>query len=175
MKHYNITIASKNKKSLDAFLFFFGSNLELNFNLINKYFEKKKKRKILTILKSPHVNKKAQEQFESKVFSKQLTLYVPKHLQYLLFFKKIRTIFTDIKIKIKFLQNRHSIKKKQIYIFNIQNFKLNMLNTSSYCNKDSQKLKRNKIKSYSENKLNILQQVKRSIRITDIYGELYLT
>jgi ribosomal protein S10 len=174
MKNYNITIASKDKKSLNAFLSFFGSNLDLNFNLINKYFEKKKQRKILTILKSPHVNKKAQEQFESKIFSKQLTLYVPKHSQYLLFFKRIKTVFTDIRIKIKFIQNKNSVKNKQIYVFNIQNFKSEMLNNSDYCNKNLQKLKQNKIKNYCENKRNILQQVKQSVKIADIYGELYL-
>jgi ribosomal protein S10 len=175
MKHYNITIASKNKKSLDAFLRFLGDNLDLNFNLINKYFEKKKQRKILTILKSPHVNKTAQEQFESKIFSKQLTLYVPKHFQCLLFFKNIRTVFTDIKIKIKFIQNKNSMKNKQIYIFNIKNFKSELLSNPSYHNKNLRELKQDKIKSYCDNKSNILQQVEQSIKIADIYGELYLT
>jgi hypothetical protein len=187
MKHYNITIVSKNKKALVAFFLFFGGNLDLNFNTINKYFERKKRRKILTILKSPHVNKKAQEQFESKLFSKQLTLYLPNHFQYLLFLKKIKTIFTEVRVKIKFIHNKNLLKKKQMYIFNIQNFKLELLNDKTNrgsCRPKKISLaqrytniaqKEGKISTYDKARPDISQQIKQYIEIADIYGELCLT
>ena len=70
-----------------------------------QYFPKKQKTNIFTILKSPHVNKKAQEQFEIFVFSKQLTLYSIKKLKYLFYLKKIQeSLFSNVKVKIKFFR-----------------------------------------------------------------------
>ena len=76
MKSYHLIIQSRNQKSISTFFPFFLSSIQnLNFNVIQKYFEKKRKKKILTILKSPHVNKKAQEKFEFRYYSKQITLH----------------------------------------------------------------------------------------------------
>lgn len=173
MKHYDIITASKNKKSLETFSWFFSNNSRSSFNTINRYFKKKKRKKVLTILKSPHVNKKAQEQFESKLFSKQLTLYLPKHHQYLLFLKKIKAIFSDIKIRIRFIHNKSLTKKKQVYVFNTQNFKLKLLDNSPYQNKNIQK--QNNIDIKSNGGGSVLKQVKQYIKIADIYGELCKT
>ena len=171
MKHYNVTIVSKNKKALNTFVSFFVSNLNLNFNTINKYFEKKTKRKVLTILKSPHVNKKAQEQFESKLFSKQLTLYLPNHYQCLVFLKKIKTIFAEVKIKIKFIHNKNLIDKKQVYVFNTRNFELNLFSNNRNCN--NRLLRQNRIENYEAKKELTLKRVERYIKIADICGELH--
>src|SRR6476620_2101567 len=129
MKHYQLTIISKNKKSAEnGFLFFLKNSSELNLNIIKKYFQKKKKKNVLTILKSPHVNKSAQEQFESKFFSKQLSIYSSKNFQFLLFLKKIKTyLFPDVKIKIKFILNKNLSEKIGANILNPSNFKLNVL------------------------------------------------
>ena len=103
MLHYYITIISKNKSSIKNFFIFFDQALN-NFNTIKKHLKKKQKRKFLTILKSPHVNKVAQEQFEARLFSNQVSVYYsPKNLQLLILLKKIKThIFPDVKIKIRF-------------------------------------------------------------------------
>jgi len=158
MKHYHLTITSKNKKTLkDFFIFFNGTSI--NPNLIKKYFQKRNKKKILTILKSPHVNKTAQEQFESRFFINQLTIYSPNIFQSLIFLKKIKVnLFPDIKVKIKFTINNILYKKTQAKIFNPNNFKLNIFNKS---------LRQKSHKEYLKNK-----QTQHLLKIFDIYGEL---
>nr|YP_009115283.1 ribosomal protein S10 [Berkeleya fennica]AJA05804.1 ribosomal protein S10 [Berkeleya fennica] len=86
MKSYHLIVQSRNRKSISTFFPFFLSSIQnLNFNIIQKYFEKKRKKKILTILKSPHVNKKAQEQFEFRYYSKQITLHSTQNFKHLIF------------------------------------------------------------------------------------------
>lgn len=115
MIQYHITIISKNKNSIKNFFKFFNQILK-NLNKIKKYLKKKHKIKILTILKSPHVNKTAQEQFETRFYLSQITIYYsPKNLQLLIFLKKIKVyLFPDLKIKIKFSINNLSTTKNSI-------------------------------------------------------------
>lgn len=174
MKHYQLTLISKNKKSVEnCFLFFFNNASKWDLNVIKKYFRKKKKKNILTILKSPHVNKSAQEQFESKFFSIQFNIYSPKNLQVLFFLKKIKThIFSDVKMKIKFILNKNLSEKKNVDILNPANFKLNVLkevelNKYILCNK-----KRIKNKQYDLNKKPSLTNIQCLLKIFDIYSEL---
>jgi len=88
MKTFNITIKSKNKTSVNEFFLFFNGNKLYNSNVIKKYFQKKAKKKKLTILKSPHVNKKAQEQFENRLFKKQFKIQTTKKSKIFNLFKK---------------------------------------------------------------------------------------
>jgi ribosomal protein S10 len=149
MKHYQINIESKSKKHLEDFLIFFLKSFK-NYNLINKVLPNKKKRKILTILKSPHVNKKAQEQFQVNIYSKKINLYSTQNKIALLFLKKISsTVFSNVKIQIKFPINSHLIKKTQTKILNPTNFKLNFFNKKSYLNEITR-----------ENSKNILSRLK---------------
>ena len=80
---FSVTITSRNKNSTNDFFLFFNENTVYKSNVIKKYFQKKIEKKRLTILKSPHVNKKAQEQFESRLFKKQFTIHTTKNLNYL--------------------------------------------------------------------------------------------
>ena len=82
-----IKISSKNKETLQLFLMFL-SKLENN-NLLIKYFPKQKIKKFITILKSPHINKSAQEQFEFRVYTKKLQISSPQHLKFLCFLKRV--------------------------------------------------------------------------------------
>ena len=68
-----ITVSSKSKETLKLFLAFLSKFKHSN--LIIKYFPKRKIKKFVTILKSPHVNKSAQEQFEFKINTKKLMLW----------------------------------------------------------------------------------------------------
>lgn len=125
MKTCTLTITSKTRRSLERFTSFFNKNKYKVFSHIQKILRKKKRKKVITILKSPHVNKKAQEQFEIKLYSLQFTLNVNQIFKTLFFFKKAKNfVFSDINIKIKFLYN----KKKQEFlnnkIFNSDNFKI---------------------------------------------------
>jgi ribosomal protein S10 len=174
MKHYQLTIISKNKKSAEnCFLFFLNNTSELNLNIIKKYFQKKRKKNVLTILKSPHVNKAAQEQFESKLFSKQLSIYSSKNFQFLLFLKKIKTrLFPDVKIKIKFILNKNLSEKTKINILNPSNFKLNVLKNIKLEKYVQSNKKRTKNKHYELNKKSNLENIQNLLKIFDMYSEL---
>ena len=82
-----IQIFSKNSNSISNFLKFLyklktNKTLNLNFTIVqSSQFKKSKK---LSVLKSPHVNKKAQEQFEYNVFNKQLKIYVSQLNKFLI-------------------------------------------------------------------------------------------
>lgn len=125
MKPYFVTISSKNKNSILKFLsiisekigFKVGSGIFFRSNLKGQ-----KKKKIFTILKSPHVNKKAQEQFEIRIFSQQLILYGTYSARFVYFLKRLKLqLFPEIKLKIKFLLNKtKSLDQK---IFNLTNYK----------------------------------------------------
>ena len=70
-----IKIYSKDKKSLEQFKTFLKNITKkwksFTFNIKNN----KKKRKRITVLKSPHVNKKAQTQFQSIVHSANIKCF----------------------------------------------------------------------------------------------------
>ena len=103
-----IKVSSKNKETLQLFLMFL-SKLENN-NLLIKYFPKQKIKKFVTILKSPHVNKSAQEQFEFRVYTKKLRISSLHHLKFLYFLKKSQiTLFPFINLKI---EGNYSIKSQ---------------------------------------------------------------
>jgi ribosomal protein S10 len=151
MKTCNVTVVSNNPNSIQKFFLFFFYNKKMSFNTIKKYFQKKRKKKILTILKSPHVNKTAQEQFEYRIYSKQITMYSSQGFQYLVFLKKVSVhLFPDIKIKIKFDMSQSMGKQTEI------------LNPTH--------LKRDFFRS--ENWKNSKLKTKNMIETFDIYGEL---
>lgn len=106
----NLSIYSKNSNSLTNFLKFFyrlESNKLFNFQLFTVQSQKKKKRFFFSVLKSPHVNKKSQDQFEYVTYEKNLKINILKLAQFLTICKIINTkIFHDINFKIKFLSIR---------------------------------------------------------------------
>ena len=126
MKTLNVTITSKNKNSIHDFFLFTNKNKICNLSVIKKYFQKKMEKKRLTILKSPHVNKKAQEQFESRFFKKQFTIQTAKNLKYLIFLKKLNyDLFPDIDIKLKCIIINKNVTKLGLKVFNPNQFKIN--------------------------------------------------
>lgn len=171
MIQYHITIISKNKNSMKDF-FIFLNKIFKNFNIITKYLKKKKNKKILTILKSPHVNKTAQEQFETRLFTNQITVYYSqKNLLFLIFLKKIKTyLFPDIKIKIKFTINKLLLEQTKLKAISPDNFKLNFFH-QQLKNKKLKSIKNYNNKLYSEKKIN-LKQTQYLLQILDTYGSL---
>jgi ribosomal protein S10 len=105
----NIIIYSKNINSINKFLNFFYKKLTfkiLKYQIFKSKFQKPIQKKILTVLKSPHVNKTAQEQFEYRLFRKQLTLFSYKSGLFLILLKYIKfKLFPDLKIKIILFSN----------------------------------------------------------------------
>lgn len=167
--HYQIQIISKNKVSIKHFIKVFNKLLQ-NFNNITKYLKKKRKIKILTILKSPHVNKTAQEQFETRFYFSQINIrYSTKNLHLLIFLKKLKNyVFPDIKIKVKFLISYSSIRKTQTQLLNPNNFDFQGF---------YKKLPTNNINFFKDQKSyylvnNNFKQTQYLLKIFDIYGNL---
>lgn len=159
MKSYNLTFLSKNKNSLNNFFLFFKNTPVLHFNILKKFFNKKKKIKKLTILKSPHVNKTAQEQFEIRIFSRQLNVYSLKSLKYLVFFKKIKNnSLSDIFVKIDFFLDKKNENNLKLKIINPNNFKIH----NNFYRKSS---------TGKQNNLHF-KKIRSFIKVFDIYGEL---
>lgn len=105
----NIYISSKNLKSLKLFTSFIlklVNNNKLISKTLIKNFQKKNKQKIFTVLKSPHVNKTAQTQFEYTLYKRQFTIFTNSSFKFIFFLKYFQeNIFSDIKIKTKFRTN----------------------------------------------------------------------
>lgn len=120
--YLNIIIKSKNNNSLKSFLILFktlSQNKKLKLNNILTVFHKKRFKKVFTVLKSPHVNKTAQEQFEYILFTKSVKIKSSQILKTLIILKKIQAMsFADIHIKIKFRIN--SISQKDKFIHNLK-------------------------------------------------------
>lgn len=106
---FYVEICSKSKISLKQFLEFI---LRIQSpNLVISSFPKQKIKKFVTVLKSPHVNKTAQEQFEFRVHTKKLRI---KSFQFLKLFSILKMVknlsFPGINLKIKSVFQ----KKKEI-------------------------------------------------------------
>ena len=138
----NLHIYSKNYNSLTNFVKYIqkSSFLKTKLNLkVYKFNSQVKKTKVFTVLKSPHVNKTAQEHFEFDYYVKHFKLYSNQFLLFLLFLKSLKKhLFFDIKFKIKIVNQP---KKQQIKFknnVNLDNFIL--INKNSDCLKDYLKL-----------------------------------
>lgn len=106
MKQYCLKISSRNKKSLKGFLNFFSDHLRTKFNNVEKSNRIYNKKKIVTLLKSPHVNKTAQEKFEYRVFTSKILVMSSSLNKNFIFTKKILTnLFQDVFIKIELINN----------------------------------------------------------------------
>ena len=111
MKIYYLTICSKDKKSVPKFINFLTEHLELQkLNLLGKTALKRSKTRRISILKSPHVNKKAQEQFEFRVFLTTLIIETPQNFKILTLIKKIKSITSEIRVKVHVTIKKESKK-----------------------------------------------------------------
>jgi len=99
-----IKVSSKDKQILKKFTNFLFKLETLIFNL--KCFPKQKKRKFITVLKSPHVNKTAQEQFEFRFYNKQFFINSLTPFIFLYLLKRIKnTSFSGMRLEIKILSS----------------------------------------------------------------------
>jgi ribosomal protein S10 len=105
----NIIIYSKNYNSIKKFLNFFYEQLtfkKIQYHIFKRKFQKPIQKRVVTLLKSPHVNKTAQEQFEYRIFKKQFTIISYQSLLMLTLLKYIKfTLFPDLKIKVILFSN----------------------------------------------------------------------
>ena len=109
-----ISLKSKNIKSL---IFFFNVLKKFNIskNIKKLYITKKIKR--IAILKSPHVNKTAQQHFEYRLYLKKIYVKNLQIFKLLIILKKIKiNLCCDVLINIKFIINDNNFNKKNTNI-----------------------------------------------------------
>lgn len=164
-----ISIYSKNPTSLTNFLKFLyklkkNEIFKLELNLLQ--LPKKKHFSFFSTLKSPHVNKKSQEQFEYHVYSKKLKIHVSQLVKFLTVWKSVKTLlFSDIKIKTEFcLHNK---------LFNFSS--LSQTNYDKFILKFSKKvIKRLRYLNKINKKTWSNTTTQTSLKLFDIHGEMSL-
>jgi ribosomal protein S10 len=170
MTKYRIKLCSKDKKSLHHFLSFLKHNIKTqNFQLSFNSLRKKKVVKKVTVLKSPHVNKTAQEHFGYTLYSIELLCYSWEIKKYLIILKKIRNqLFPGIKIQIS---GKFSGAKKPF-----KELLLNPTNVLFYGSSwvpSKQKMKSESLSSNTDLKnKNLLEKNLLYLNVLNCYGEL---
>lgn len=159
---FYLKISCKNKRLLKKFLCFL-NKIEL-LSIFLKPFPKHRKRQFVTVLKSPHVNKTAQEQFEYRIYSKHFLIRSFKPLTFILLLKKLKNLsFPSINIEIKGVFEKDKTKKYALQVISPDNLAL-----KNFCNY--------KVKLISSAKIfdaNFLF-CKKYIQLFDLYGEIHL-
>jgi len=142
-------ISSKSLKPLNRFVSIITS-INTTSELKIKVFgvtKKAKRKKVTSVLKSPHVNKTAQEQFESITYSRRLLVSSYNYLLLLLLVKQISNkVLPELNVKIK-------LKVQNNFLMKISKTSVNPINQKLSNNVDS-------IESY--------------LKVFDIYGELLI-
>lgn len=122
----NIHIYSKNYLSIKRLIAFFSNNFllkKLNLTTFSSIRQNPIKRKIFTVLKSPHVNKTAQEHFEYSIYKKTLRIHSYKGFLVLRLLKVLKyRIFTDVKFKISVINQPFELKRNLQNKTNPNNF-----------------------------------------------------
>ena len=97
-KKYILNLSSSCNKSIQLYSFFI-SEIVKNFNISYSMFHFPIKRKKFTLLKSPHVFKKAKENFETKTFKASFSFHnsLNTNLLKLILLNKPKNIFVSIK------------------------------------------------------------------------------
>ena len=172
MKQYSVKIKSKNKKSLKHFLNFFFKHLKKKFNIMQKPKIAITERNIITFLKSPHVNKTAQEHFERNVFVRKIPVKGSSLVKAFIFSKKIITkLFQDISINLEIVISELLNKKNSLPLFNpniIKLFKKNYYQTN---------IRRYKQKNVFKNftiKKNSFTHLIKLLSTTSVFGEIII-
>lgn len=112
----NLTLFSKNKRSIKNFyalIIRIIKNKKFKTNIQMQYKNGKNRKKKFTILKSPHVNKTAQDQYEYTINVKKIKIYSFQTAKFLIILKKLlNSIFSDVHIKIQIKSQKIKSLKK---------------------------------------------------------------
>ena len=128
---FRIKISTKNKNSLNLFLTAI-SKLKTSTRLI-KCLSKQKQKKFVTVLKSPHVNKSSQEQFEYRTFSKILFIYSSQPNKDLFVLKSLKnSSFSGVKWQISIKSDNNDKVKYLLDKLNPDNLELELTKNSAY-------------------------------------------
>jgi ribosomal protein S10 len=113
MHVFNISIQSKHKTYLTRFIKLFNSKSKIHFKSIKHYLQKKRNTSLFSILTSPHVNKRAQEQFKNRRLKLQLKIQTLEPLKLIILLKRVYSqALPNLRIKIKITVNKKISKRK---------------------------------------------------------------
>jgi ribosomal protein S10 len=102
MLTFNIFVQSKHRISIHKFINTFYEKSQTLLKKVSIIFSKKKSQPFFSILTSPHVNKKAQEQFETKEHKVQLKIKTFEPLKLIIFLKRNNFyLFPNLKFKVE--------------------------------------------------------------------------
>lgn len=140
-----------------------------------KSFPTYKKRKFVTVLKSPHVNKTAQEQFEYRFYCKCFLIRSVKPLTFFSLLKKLKNLsFLGINLEVKGLFERNKANKHSLKMISPDNM---ILTNTTKMSVNKQKFKINKQARVAQMVLNNSRGsllLKKYIQLFDLYGEISL-
>ena len=171
MTNYKIKLYSKDKKSFNnLFKFITQASFKFkSFPIILKISKKKKKIKKLTILKSPHVNKKAQEQYQIVTHTNQMSCLTWDEKKNSVFLKHLKNhIFPGIKIHISRVDNKHLTKKL------LSNTQDKMKNKTFFIILNLQNEKKLFKKNHSVKSLKLLKKMQNTLKLLDNCGHFYI-
>jgi len=169
---FYLKISCKDKRILKKFLYFF-KKLEF-FPVLLKSFPKSEKRKFVTVLKSPHVNKTAQEQFEYRYYSRHFFIRSFKPLTFFLFLKKLKNLsFPGINFEVKSFINRNKSHKHVLQIISPDNITFKKVQ-SHQKKRVKQDLAQATSVLFSKSEKPFLVLSKKYMQLFDLYGEVCL-
>lgn len=188
--NYTISVSSKNKASLKNFFNFFNKELSsiVSCSMILSQRQKKTSRKIVSVLKSPHVNKTAQVHFSFNRFSKQILVFSHKPNKFFLFMKKVQAnLFPDLVVQIKScLKFKHGSQLNSKFV-SPNNFVLDLdrlFSNNQTLNVNKKKIKSvppietlivsKQVKNKSRSSIIVASKIVKYLKIWDCYGEAVL-
>lgn len=163
-----IKLYSKDKKSLKQFNTFFKKINEKWKNITFSLTHKKRKRQKITILKSPHVNKKAQTQYQSITYSMYIKcLFLDRKKNYILLKKIKNHLFPDVQIKIE-----QNVCEKKAKLISTKLF--SPKKTYYYSNEKTDTfLNTQKLLTFNMQRKPILKETLHFLKVLDNYGHFY--
>ena len=157
----NLFIQSKSLRSIKKLLKFLDMSFkDLGLVVLKNSFKKPTKLKVITVLKSPHVNKIAQEQLGFCVYRYQISFFSYKYFLLLMFIKYLKSsvLFSDVHLKVKVVINQSR------YHYSI----IDNINPNNFCLMDYSKL-------YDKMGIDdICLTIPYYLMLFDIFGELSL-
>lgn len=127
----HLKIFSKNKNSQILFIKAVNRILHeshLNLNCLIKNSQQTKTKQIFTVLKSPHANKTAQEQFQYNISSKRIKFYTFRFPKLIIILQKLqKELFPDVLAKIYLVLKVNDLKKFKNYTSNPKLYQLKMV------------------------------------------------
>jgi len=123
---FYLKASSKNQKVLKSFIMFLSKFHDLPVAI--KHIPSRKKRKFITVLNSPHVNKSAQEQFEFRYYNEHFLIVSSKPSLFFLILKKIKACcFSGLDLQVKRVLNQEARYLSTLTTISPDNVKLSKL------------------------------------------------